>query len=425
MAQADSSPASDAVTDALPAPAPAHRPLARSAEHRVLLGVCGGIGQGLGVDPVVVRLAFAVATAAGGIGIAVYLAAALLLPAPPLDAPRRPYRARAQEAAGLLLLILVGSAVLSSTGILLPLDVLGPGVLLLGGLALIWRQANPQQSIPTPAGPLLDTRDAARTVGGLVLVALGALLFLRLGADATALVSAAIAASVAAAGIGLLVGPRLRQARIEAEAERRERIQTEERERVAARLHDSVLQTLALIQREPDARRAQLLARQQERELRAWLYGREDADAPATFAAALRHAAQEVEANYGVGVRLVQPRDAPLDPDLEALAMAAREAITNAAKHAGVSEVSVLARVGEREASVFVRDRGSGFERALVAPDRRGLRESIEARMARHRGHATIHSVVGEGTEIELTLPRAGLPAAPAPPSAPAPEARP
>ncbi len=235
---------------------------------------------------------------------------------------------------------------------------------------------------------------------------LGALLFLRLGADATALVSAAIAASVAAAGIGLLVGPRLRQARVEAEAERRERIQTEERERVAARLHDSVLQTLALIQREPDARRAQLLARQQERELRAWLYGGEDADAPETFAAALRRAAQEVEANYGVGVRLVQPRDAPLDPDLEALAMAAREAITNAAKHAGVSEVSVLARVSDGEASVFVRDRGSGFERALVAPDRRGLRESIEARMARHRGHATIHSVVGEGTEIELTLPR-------------------
>jgi phage shock protein PspC (stress-responsive transcriptional regulator)/anti-sigma regulatory factor (Ser/Thr protein kinase) len=425
VAQRDSSPASDAVTDT----PPAHRPLRRSAEHRVLLGVCGGIGQALGVDPVVVRLAFAVATAAGGIGIAVYLAAALLLPAPPFDAPRRPYRARAQEAAGLLLLIAVGSAVLSSTGILLPLDVLGPGVLLLGGLALIWRQANPQHGIPTPAGPLLDTRDAARTAGGLVLVALGALLFLRLGADATALVSAAIAASVAAAGIGLLVGPRLREARVEAEAERRERIQTEERERVAARLHDSVLQTLALIQREPDARRAQLLARQQERELRAWLYGGEDADAPETFAAALRRAAQEVEANYGVGVRLVQPRDAPLDPDLEALAMAAREAITNAAKHAGVSEVSVLARVGDGEASVFVRDRGSGFDRARVAPDRRGLRESIEARMVRHRGRATIHSVVGEGTEIELTLPRAGgsalAPPAATPPAALPPETHP
>ncbi|MDW5593979.1 PspC domain-containing protein [Conexibacter stalactiti] len=387
------------MTDAVAPPA-APRTLARAGEQRVLLGVCGGLGQALGVDPIVVRLAFALATAAGGIGIAVYLAAALLLPGPPADSPRRPYRARAQEAAGLLMLILVGAAVLSGTGFLLPLDLLGPGVLLLGGLALIWRQASPDTLPTAPQGA-----DAARTLLGLMLLGGGALLLLRVGADATVL-AAGLAASAAAAGIGLLVGPRLRRARVLAEAERRERVRTEERERVAERLHDSVLQTLALIQREPDARRAQLLARQQERELRAWLYGGEDADAPETFAAALRHAADEVEVNYGVGVALVQPRDAPLDEDLAALVAAAREAITNAAKHAGVSEISVLARVSEQEASVFVRDRGSGFERTLVAPDRRGLRESVEARMARHRGHATIHSVIGEGTEVELTLPR-------------------
>lgn len=399
------------------APPHARRPLARSAEHRVLFGICGGIGQALGIDPIFVRLAFAAATAAGGIGIAVYLAAGLLLPPPPAGAPTRSYRARAQEALGLLMLIFVGAAVLSGTGALLPLDVLGPGVLLLGGVALIWRQASPAASPPAaadtpgagddaPRAQPLDGRDAARTLLGLMLVGGGALLFLRLGADATVLVAAAIAASAAAAGIGLLVGPRLRRARVEAEAERRERVRTEERARVAARLHDSVLQTLALVQREQDPRRAQLLARQQERELRAWLYSGEDADAPLTFAAALRHAADEVEANYGVGVRLVQPRDAPLDEDLEALVAAAREAITNAAKHAGVDEISVLARVSEQEASVFVRDRGSGFERAGIAPDRRGLRESIEARMVRHRGRATIQSAPGEGTEIELTLPR-------------------
>jgi phage shock protein PspC (stress-responsive transcriptional regulator) len=383
------------------------RPLVRSARHRVLLGVCGGIGDALGVDPVLVRLAFAVAAAAGGIGVAVYLAAALLLPGPPADAPRRPYRDRAQEAVGLGLLVFVGAAVLSSTGVLIPLDVLGPGVLLLGGLALIWRQASPERTptVPEMAGRP-NAREIARTLIGLVLVGNGALLLLRFGANAAAFVSAAIAASMAVAGIGLLVGPRLRRARVEAEAERGERIRTEERARVAARLHDSVLQTLALIQRTPDARQAQLLARRQERELRAWLYGGEDADAPETFAAALRHAAEAVEADYGVGVRLVQPRDAPLDEDLAALVAAAREAITNAAKHAGVQEISVLARVTDGEASIFVRDRGRGFDRAAVAPDRRGLRESIEARISRHGGRATIESAPGEGTEIELTLPR-------------------
>ena len=393
-----------------PAPAerlaPHRRPLVRSADQRVFFGVCGGIGSALGVDPVLVRLAFAVATAAGGIGVAVYLAAALLLPAPPPGAPRRRYRDRVQEAAGLGLLLAVGGAVLSATGILLPLDVLGPGGLLLVGLALIWRQASPDATISLPELARADQRDTARTLIGLLLVGGGALLFLRLGTSATAFVSAAIAASIAAAGIGLLVGPRLRRARVEAEAERGERIRTEERALVAARLHDSVLQTLALIQRTSDARQAQLLARRQERELRAWLYGGEQAGAPETFAAALRHAADAVEADYGVGVSLVQTRDAPLDADLEALVAAAREAITNTAKHAGVEEVSVLARVTDGEASVFVRDRGRGFDRAAVAADRRGLRESVEGRMARHGGRATIESAPGEGTEVELTLPR-------------------
>jgi signal transduction histidine kinase len=175
---------------------------------------------------------------------------------------------------------------------------------------------------------------------------------------------------------------------------------------MAARLHDSVLQTLALIQRSDDVRGAQRLARGQERELRAWLYGGEELDAPDTFAAALRHATEEVETRYDVTVELVQPSDAQLDEDLDAVVSAAREALTNAAKHAGVDTVSVLARVSDREASVFVRDRGRGFDRDAVPRDRAGLRESIIGRMARHGGRAGIHTAPGEGTEIELILPR-------------------
>jgi signal transduction histidine kinase len=121
----------------------------------------------------------------------------------------------------------------------------------------------------------------------------------------------------------------------------------------------------------------------------------------------LRGAAAAVEEGYGIAVELVQPSDAPLDPGLDALVGATREAITNAAKHAGVGSVAVLARVVDGEASVFVRDRGCGFDRAAVPADRRGLRDSIEGRMAGHGGRATIVTAPGAGTEIELTMPRA------------------
>jgi signal transduction histidine kinase len=383
--------------------------LRRSGSDRVLLGVCGGLGEALGIDPVLIRLGFAVAVPLGGIGLAAYVMTAVLMPAP--ATPTRPVRERAQQIAGLALLLAVALGALGTSGLLLPLSVLAPSALLLVGLGLAWRQAataSARGDGPGWARPLL--LDALRAVTAIVLLCGGAVLFLRQGGDVTAAAASAIAAVVVAAGIGLLVGPRLRRAQAVASAERRERIRTEERASMAARLHDSVLQTLALVQRADDARSAQRLARRQERELRAWLYGGEELDAPDTFAAALRHATEDVETRYDVEVELVQPSDAPLDEDLDALVSAAREALTNAAKHAGISTVSVLARVSDREASVFVRDRGRGFDRARVPGDRAGVRESIEGRMARHGGRAEIHTAPGEGTEVELILPRGDRP---------------
>jgi signal transduction histidine kinase/phage shock protein PspC (stress-responsive transcriptional regulator) len=379
--------------------------LRRSGPDRLLVGVCGGIGEALGIDPVLVRLGFALAAPVGGIGIAAYVIAAVLMPGPPAGTPVRPLRP--QTAAGLGVLLLAWTAALAASGLLLPLDVLAPSALLLVGLWLAWRQAasaSARGAGPGWARPLV--LDAMRAVAAVVLLVLGGLLFLRQGGDVTTTAASVVAAAVAAAGIGLLVGPRLRRAQAVASAERSERIRTEERARMAARLHDSVLQTLALIQRSDDARVAGRLARRQERELRALLYGGEEPDAPDTFAAALRHATEDVEARYDVTVELVQPSDAPMDDDLEALVGAAREALTNAAKHAGVDTVSVLARASDREASVFVRDRGRGFDRDAVPRDRAGLRESIVGRMARHGGWAGIHTAPGEGTEIELILPR-------------------
>jgi signal transduction histidine kinase len=253
-----------------------------------------------------------------------------------------------------------------------------------------------------------EPSEIGRLGAGLALLVGGAVVLIIYSGEVAQASAALISAAGVAAGLGLLVGPRLLRARAEADAERRARIRADERADVAARLHDSVLQTLALIQREEDPGRAQSLARRQERELRGWLYGNELPGEPDTLASALRAAAAEVEEHYGIAVNLVQPSDDPLDEGLSSLAAAAREAMTNAGRHAGVKEVSVLARVSDDEASVFIRDRGAGFDVAAVPGDRRGVRESIVGRMERSGGRAGIVSAPGAGTEVELVLPRKG-----------------
>lgn len=188
--------------------------------------------------------------------------------------------------------------------------------------------------------------------------------------------------------------------------ERAERIRAQERAETAAHLHDSVLQTLALIQRRSgDPAEVTTLARRQERELREWLdTGLADRPA-ATFASAVKAAAAEVEATHRLAVEVVTVGDVTLDEDLAALAAATREALVNAAKHAGVARVEVYAEAAAGRASVFVRDRGSGFDPAGVALDRRGIRESIVGRLERHGGTGHVHSAPGEGTEVEMSMP--------------------
>jgi signal transduction histidine kinase/phage shock protein PspC (stress-responsive transcriptional regulator) len=376
-------------------------PLQRAAQGRILFGVCAGVARGVGVDVVLVRLVFAgLVVLGGGLGLIAYGALILLLPREP--GPLTPWPERSRTALGLAILLVCALVGLAVNSLVVPLRILIPGALLAGGVALVWRQVVTGRA----QGERPALGELARVLIGVALLAGGAVVFLLDSGNLAELSSALVAAAVVATGLGLLVGPRLVRARAEADAERRERIRTEERARVAARLHDSVLQTLALIQRVDDPRQAQSLARRQERELRGWLYGGEEPDGSTTLAHALREAADEVEEHYGVAVDLVQPSDGPLDEDLAALAAAAREAMTNAGRHAGVGEISVLARVGDDEASVFVRDRGAGFDLAAVAEDRRGLRESIVGRMTRAGGRATVVSAPGEGTEVELVLPR-------------------
>lgn len=188
-------------------------------------------------------------------------------------------------------------------------------------------------------------------------------------------------------------------------SERAERARIEERADMAAHLHDSVLQTLALIQRNSErAEQVWSLARSQERELRAWLYGSAARGESRHLMAELRSMCAEVEDLHHVRVEIVTVGDAPCDERTEVVLQAARESIVNAAKHSGAARVSVYAEVTEDEITIFVRDRGVGFDPKVVSPDRRGLRDSVVARMERNDGLAAVRSAPGEGTEVELRL---------------------
>jgi signal transduction histidine kinase len=171
---------------------------------------------------------------------------------------------------------------------------------------------------------------------------------------------------------------------------------------MAAHLHDSVLQTLALIQKHAgDGRTVATLARAQERDLRSWLYG-DQPPGDTSVASALRAAAAEVEDAHGVPVEVVVVGDAPATDRSRALVLAAREAMVNAARHSGADRVDVYAECGAQGIEAFVRDRGRGFDRDAVPLDRMGLRSSISDRMTRHGGSATISTAPGEGTEVCL-----------------------
>jgi signal transduction histidine kinase len=217
---------------------------------------------------------------------------------------------------------------------------------------------------------------------------------------------ALVAGLIGVVGLALVVGPWVFRLASDLGAEREERIRVEERADVAAHLHDSVLQTLALIQKSShDPATVARLARAQERDLRSWLYAGESTD-ESSLAGALRAAAAEVEDAHGISVDVVAVGDCELTEPLRPVVQATREAVTNAAKHAGTGRVDVYAEVSADAVDVFVRDRGAGFSLDEVPQDRYGVRRSILDRMERHGGTAEVRSAPGDGTEVRLHLPR-------------------
>src|SRR6476469_7515165 len=273
----------------------------------------------------------------------------------------------------ILLLLVAGSLLLGALGVS-DRGVAGI-VLVAAGLALALRQGGSFRP------------DAPLSYGGIALAGFGSILLLQSGSAPTRL----LAPGAVAGALVLVCGPLLWRLALERDAERSARIRTEERADVAARVHDSVLQTLALIQRHAgEPRRVATLARRQERELRGWLYAaRPLGDDGSSLVAALSAAAADVEALHGVRIELASAGDAPPE---NAIVLAAREAMTNAAKFAGVEEIDVYADVADDMIAVFVRDRGAGFEPASVPDDRQGIRESIRGRLERAGGSSVVTS---------------------------------
>jgi len=211
--------------------------------------------------------------------------------------------------------------------------------------------------------------------------------------------------TLALAGLAVVLAPWLHRSRNALNQARAEKVRADARADMAAHLHDSVLQTLALIQRHADDPKAvQQLARRQERELRNWLYGDEAENT--TFKAALVAAGTEVEDERGIPVEIVVVGDCETSDAVQALVRAAREAMVNAAKHSGADKIDVYAEVDDDTVEIFVRDRGAGFDLDAVGEDRMGVKGSIINRMERHGGAATVRSRPGNGTEVRLEIPR-------------------
>jgi signal transduction histidine kinase len=395
--------------------------LVRRPGDRVIGGVCAGIARWLNVDPAFVRIAAVVLSFANGVGVALYLIAWALIPEAAGDRAvaeqASPVERRNVERGLALGCFTFGALILVKwMSPVFPDHVVWPATLGAVGVGLVWSRAGQEERarwrdavgrLPGDPFAVIAGRGLiVRLLAGGALLITGLVWFFATNPTLKGLGTVVLAMLATATGIAVLLGPWIAGLLGSLREERSQRIRTEERADMAAHLHDSVLQTLALIQRHADTpQQSRSLARRQERELRAWLFdARNPADGPASLAAALDRLSDDIEADHDVTVDVVAVGDHELDEHLEALVGALREAAVNAAKHSGESEVSIYVEVADGEVEAYVRDRGKGFEPAEVYGDRRGIADSIIGRMVRHGGTAKVRSSPGEGTEVTLRM---------------------
>ncbi|MEU6575039.1 PspC domain-containing protein [Streptomyces sp. NPDC046805] len=411
------------------------RKLYRSSDGRWLGGVARGLAGHLGLPVVWVRLVFAGLFMAHGLGALLYAAFWFFVPLgvggvgdqkPPSlvgtetspDGRRRLVARKPDKGQMVALLLMVVVAMVFVSNINLSgaaKAYLIPAVLVGAGVALVWRQAdNARRARWVEVGRRRRTLTLLRAGAGVLLVTAGVSGIVVLQGSAAPLGPVLQAALAVLVGITLLAGPYLVRVTQDLSQERLMRIRAQERAEVAAHVHDSVLHTLTLIQRNAEnANEVRRLARAQERDLRTWLYrpagtGKDEDDEPATLAEAVRRTAAEVEDKHGVPIEVVVVGDCPLDEKTAAQMQAAREAMVNAAKYGGEGgAVQVYAEVEGRKVFVSVRDRGPGFDLDSIPADRMGVRESIIGRMERNGGTARLRAVPGGGTEVELEMERA------------------
>lgn len=383
--------------------------ITRSSDDRVIAGVGGGIAAKLGIPAPYARAALVSLSAAGGIGLILY--AVVWIGAPDeeeygsLVIADRP--ASTQQQFGLGLAFVAVLLVLESIGLGVA-GLIWPITLLSFGAALVWERSNAESrnrlsNLADAAAP----RSRLQIVLGTALMGGGIIVILTSLDEFQTLGPIAVAVLLTAVGFMLAFGPWVLGLFDDLTQERRARIRSEERAELAAHLHDSVLQTLALIQRSDDPQRMTTLARAQERDLRSWLFTPDRDHGDETVGEAVTTAAARVEAAFNVPIEVVVVGDRPATGDSSALIGATAEAMANAAQHSEARQVSVYIECTSEAAEAWITDHGKGFDLAAIDEDRKGITESILARMSRSGGSAEIESTPGEGTEVHL---RTGTP---------------
>ncbi|WP_231750488.1 MULTISPECIES: ATP-binding protein [unclassified Dietzia] len=383
-------------------------PLARISDGSVVAGVCAGLAAHLGVRVTHVRLAMVVLATLSGAGVLFYAALWALTPSARALEGAASVDARERRRGMALAVVAVVGSVLSfmvttATG----LHVIVPVLIVALGAGLVWQQYD--------GGGRVAPRsvfDWARVTAGATLVVVGLAVVVLGQVEFAALRSSFLAVLATLVGVALLsvpVGLRLWRS---LEEERAARIRESERSDIASHLHDSVLQTLALIQkRSDDPAQVSRLARRQERELRQWLFGAGSrmSSGATTVAGAVEVIVGDVEDAYGLRVdQVVVGGDGPVGDAEEAVLGAVREGLVNVAKHAGVDTADVFVENDDQVLTAFVRDRGCGFDPDDVGGDRHGLSQSIRHRVESRGGSVTVRSTLGRGTEIGIEMPLEG-----------------